>query len=142
MDEVEEVLPVTSILKGVRGALGLGIDDTSFDHELVIHINGALGTLVQNGVIKPLVVSSVDQVWDDLKDPETIEYDYMFEQVKLFVFVKTKILFDPPPPSTAKYMDDYATELLWRLRESYDVTRKDVNSDELGRITSYDIFGD
>ena len=142
MDEVEEVLPVTSILKGVRGALGLGIDDTSFDHELVIHINGALGTLVQNGVIKPLVVSSVDQVWDDLKDPETIEYDYMFEQVKLFVFVKTKILFDPPPPSTAKYMDDYATELLWRLRESYDVTRKDVNSDELGRIKSYDIFGD
>ena len=142
MDEVEEVLPVTSILKGVRGALGLGIDDTSFDHELVMHINGALGTLVQNGVIKPLVVSSVDQVWDDLKDPETIEYDYMFEQVKLFVFVKTKILFDPPPPSTAKYMDDYATELLWRLRESYDVTRKDVNSDELGRIKSYDIFGD
>lgn len=142
MDEVEEVLPVTSILKGVRGALGLGIDDTSFDHELVMHINGALGTLVQNGVIKPLVVSSVDQVWDDLKDPETIEYDYMFEQVKLFVFVKTKILFDPPPPSTAKYMDDYATELLWRLRESYDVTRKDVNSNELGRIKSYDIFGD
>jgi len=142
MDEVEEVLPVTSILKGVRGALGLGIDDTSFDHELVMHINGALGTLVQNGVIKPLVVSSVDQVWDDLKYPETIEYDYMFEQVKLFVFVKTKILFDPPPPSTAKYMDDYATELLWRLRESYDVTRKDVNSDELGRIKSYDIFGD
>lgn len=142
MDEVEEVAPVTSILKGVRAALGLGTDDTSFDHELYMHINAALGTLVQNGVIKPVVVLSTVAVWDDLKDLDNMEYDYMFEQVKLFVFVKTKILFDPPPPSTAKYMDEYATELLWRLRESYDVTRKDVNNDELGRTTSYDIFGD
>lgn len=142
MDEVEEVAPVTSILKGVRAALGLGIDDTSFDHELYMHINAALGTLVQNGVIKPLVVTSVVEVWDDLKDLENMEYDYMFEQVKLFVFVKTKILFDPPPPSTAKYMDEYATELLWRLRESYDVTREGVKNSELGRTKSYDIFGD
>lgn len=142
MDEVEEVVPVTSILKGVRGALGLGEDDTSFDQELFMHINAALGTLVQNGVIKTLVVSSEVAVWDDLKDPETTEYDYMFEQVKLFVFVKTKILFDPPPPSTAKYMDEYATELLWRLRESYDISRKAVKNDELRRTESYDVFGD
>lgn len=141
MDE-EELVPVTSILKGVRGALGLDEDDTSFDHELFMHINAALGTLVQNGVIKPVVVSSVTQVWDDLKDPETLEYDYMFEQVKLFVFVKTKILFDPPPPSTAKYMDEYATEILWRLRETYDVFREGVKSNELRRIERYDIFGD
>lgn len=141
MAEEGEVVQ-TSVLKTVRGALGLGIEDASFDHEVVLHVNAAIGTLVQNGVILGKVLTGTELVWDDLKDPEKAYADYLFEQVKLFVFVKTKMLFDPPPPSTAPYMNDYATELLWRLRESFDINDGRTDTDELRRTQSYDHFGD
>ena len=108
-----------SILDTVRGAMGLVADDTSFDSELIIHINSNLATLYQNGVGLPITVEDSTALWSDLKD-ESKNND-MFEQIKTYIFLRTKLLFDPPPPSTAKYMDEAATELLWRLRCHYDV---------------------
>ena len=40
-----------SILDTVRGAMGLVEDDSSFDSELIIHINSHLATLYQNGFV-------------------------------------------------------------------------------------------
>ena len=108
-----------SILDTVRGAMGLVEDDTSFDSELIIHINSNLATLYQNGVGLPITVEDSTALWSELKD-ESKNND-MFEQIKTYIFLRTKLLFDPPPPSTAKYMDESATELLWRLRCHYDV---------------------
>ena len=108
-----------SILDTVRGAIGLVADDTSFDSELIIHINSNLATLYQNGVGLPIVVEDSTALWSDLKD-ESKNND-MFEQIKTYIFLRTKLLFDPPPPKTANYMDAAATELLWRLRCHYDV---------------------
>ena len=108
-----------SILDTVRGAMGLVEDDSSFDSELIIHINSNLATLYQNGVGLPIVVEDSTALWSDLKD-ESKNND-MFEQIKTYIFLRTKLLFDPPSPSTAKYMDAAATELLWRLRCHYDV---------------------
>ena len=108
-----------SILDTVRGAMGLVEDDSSFDPELIIHINSHLATLYQNGVGLPIVVEDSTALWSDLKD-ESKNND-MFEQIKTYIFLRTKLLFDPPPPTTAKYMDEAATELLWRLRCHYDV---------------------
>ena len=108
-----------SILDTVRGAIGLVADDTSFDSELIIHINSNLSTLYQNGVGLPIVVEDSTALWSDLKDDS--KNNDMFEQIKTYIFLRTKLLFDPPPPSTAKYMDAAATELLWRLRCHYDV---------------------
>lgn len=109
-----------SILETVRGAIGLNKDDASFDDELKIHINLALATLVQNGVGVPMVVEDDTQTWGDFKDPTQTEGNQVFEMVKTYVFVKTKLLFDPPPPSTVRYMAEAADETLWRLRASYD----------------------
>ncbi len=108
-----------SILDTVRGAIGLVADDTSFDSELIIHINSHLATLYQNGVVLPIVVEDSTALWSELKD-ESKNND-MFEQIKTYIFLRTKLLFDPPPPKTANYMDAAATELLWRLRCHYDV---------------------
>lgn len=111
-----------SILQSVRAAVGLDKEDDSFDFELIIHINNAIATMVQNGVGKPLHITGVDEEWKDFKDPNQVLADLeMFQSVKAYVFLKTKILFDPPPPSTIKYMDEAANEVLWRLRESYDL---------------------
>lgn len=112
-----------SILETVRGAMGLDAEDNSFDFELLLHINNALAVLHQNAVGVPYTVKDSLATWEELKDPLQIEGNKMFESVKQYVFLRTKILFDPPPPSTIKYMYEAADEILWRLRESYDLPK-------------------
>lgn len=120
-----------SILKSIRLAVGLEIEDDSFDMELLMHINGGLMTLNQNGIGRPVVVQDDTTTWDDFKNPEQIHANEMFVAVKSYIFVKTKILFDPPPPSTIKYMSEAVDEYLWRLRESYDVGLDGLIVDEV-----------
>lgn len=110
-----------SILKSVRSAVGLDDEDSSFDSELLMHINGSIMILHQNGIGMPIHVEDVDTVWEDFKNPMQVDANSMFSAAKTFIFIKTKILFDPPPPSTIKYMAEAADEYLWRLRESFDV---------------------
>ena len=111
----------TSILKSVRSAVGLDAEDSSFDLELLMHINGSIMILHQNGIGMPIQVEDEDAVWEDFKNPMQADANPMFSAAKTFIFIKTKILFDPPPPSTIKYMSETADEYLWRLRESFDV---------------------
>ena len=110
-----------SILKSVRSAVGLNAEDSSFDSELLMHINGSIMILHQNGIGMPIHVDDESSVWDDFKNPTQADANSMFSAAKTFIFIKTKILFDPPPPSTIKYMSEAADEYLWRLRESFDV---------------------
>lgn len=116
----------TSILKSVRSAVGLDAEDSSFDLELLMHINGSIMILHQNGIGMPIHVEDEEAVWDDFKNPMQADANPMFSAAKTFIFIKTKILFDPPPPSTIKYMAEAADEYLWRLRESFDVGLSEV----------------
>ena len=116
----------TSILKSVRSAVGLDAEDSSFDLELLMHINGSIMILHQNGIGIPIQVEDEDAVWEDFKNPMQADANSMFSAAKTFIFIKTKILFDPPPPSTIKYMAEAADEYLWRLRESFDVGLSEV----------------
>jgi len=113
---------VDSILETIRGAVSLDEKDNSFDTELLLHINSALSILNQNGVGNPIIVSGIEATWDDFKNPSQLQTDYMFESAKLYIFAKVKILFDPPPPSTGTFMQASIDEILWRLRESYDLS--------------------
>ena len=113
-------MQIPSILESTRVAVGLEQLDDSFDEELISYINNALGTLRQNGVGLSIIVTNVAQEWDSIKDPlHTIGDDY-FEMVKLFVFTKTKLIFDPPPPSNVAYYKEYIDEILWRLKSAYE----------------------
>lgn len=130
MEEPKVSARPESILETVRGALGLDVKDSSFDNEIVVHINSAIATLNQNGVGLPIVVTDDTQLWEEFKDPAQAISNLMFEQSKMYVFIRTKILFDPPPPSNIKYMAEAAEETLWRLRETYDKPREVVIIDE------------
>ena len=77
-----------SILDTVRGAMGLVEDDSSFDSELIIHINSHLATLYQNGVVLPITVEDSTALWSELKD-ESKNND-MFEQIKTYIFFKNQ----------------------------------------------------
>ena len=114
-----------TILTCIKQMLGLTEDYTPYDCELVMHINSVLMILDQLGVGKtgfritltqtpgedPKTVST--ETWNDFFGPN---YRGDQEAVKSYIFVKVKMLFDPPANGTL--MSSYqslANEFEFRL---------------------------
>lgn len=111
--------PTNSILEDVRLAVGLTIDTSDFDTDLLMHINASIGTLNQNGIGKNLIVIDTASTWNDLQEPTQYGNEF-FKMVPLFIMLSTKLLFDPPPPSIVQYHQAHIDQLLWRLKIAYE----------------------
>lgn len=109
-----------SILEDVRVAVGLSKDTVDFDTDLLMHINSAIGELRQNGVGVPITVTDATKTWGDLQDPTRLDENEFFQMVPLFITLSTKIIFDPPPPSTVEYYSANISKILWRLKVAYE----------------------
>jgi hypothetical protein len=109
-----------SILEDVRLAMGLTKTTADFDTELLMHVNASIGKLNQNGIGKELVVTDKTTTWGDLQDPTQVKYENYFKMVPLFIMLSTKILFDPPPPSSVQHHQSSIEQLLWRLKIAYE----------------------
>jgi hypothetical protein len=83
-----------SILTSVKKLLGLTEDYTHFDPDIIMHINSVLMVLTQLGVgpASGFTISDASAIWADFLP----EGDTRFESVKSYVFMKVKLLFDPP----------------------------------------------
>lgn len=102
-----------SILDSIKKLLGIDYDDDSFDVDIIIHINTVLQNLTQMGVgVKGgLVISDNSTTWD-----EFTEGKINVEQVKPYVYMKVRLIFDPPTSSSATTsINDYLKELEYRL---------------------------
>lgn len=86
---------VTSILNSIKEALGVGTEASPFDGELVMHINTVLMRSFQLGVgATPFRITSDEEEWSDLLgDREDLD------GIKTYVYLKVKLLFDPPQNS-------------------------------------------
>lgn len=109
-----------SILEDIRVSVGLESTVIDFDTDLLMHINSAIGKLNQNGVGNFIVVENDTSTWGDLQDPLQTDGNKYFKMVPLFITLSTKLLFDPPPPSSVQYHASNADELLWRLKVAYE----------------------
>lgn len=109
-----------SILEDIRLAMGLSKTTSDFDTDLLMHVNAAIGKLNQNGVGAELVVFDTDATWDDLQDPMQADSNNSFKMVPLFIALSTKLLFDPPPPSSVQLHQSNIDQLLWRLKMAYE----------------------
>lgn len=114
------MIATNSILEDVRLAVGLSKDTSDFDTELIMHINASIGALNQNGVGTDILVEDETSVWDDLKDASQSLHNNYFKMVPLFIMLSTKLLFDPPPPSSVQYHQTSIDQLLWRLKIAYE----------------------
>jgi hypothetical protein len=108
-----------SILADTREAIGLSSEPSPFDKDLLMHINSAIGKLQQNGIGFPVVVTA-ETTWAEFQNPTQTYGNQYFQMVPLFVTLSTKLLFDPPPPSTVQYYVSNIDQLLWRLKFAYE----------------------
>jgi hypothetical protein len=109
-----------SILQEIRVAVGLSSDTVDFDTELLMHINGAIGKLNQNGIGNFLVVNDEVPTWNDLQNPDQVEGNKYFQMIPLFIAMSTKVVFDPPPPSAVSVYQSNIDQYLWRLKVAYE----------------------
>jgi len=108
-----------SILKHIKEAIGLSDEDKSFDTEVLTHINGSIGDLNQNGVGNPIDVDK-NTTWRDLQNPQQKAGNVYFKMIPQYIALNTKVLFDPPPPSSVERYAASINKALWRLKVAYE----------------------
>ena len=102
-----------SILTSIKKLLGIEENDTSFDVDVLLHINSVLVILNQLGVgpNEGFFVSDKTATW-----AEVLGDDKFLVAAKSYVFLKVKLLFDPPLSSAAiESMNRLIAEFEWRL---------------------------
>ena len=102
-----------SILTSVKKLHGITEECKDFDTDLIIHINSVFMILKQMGVGPESGFSITDKssVWTDfIQDVNDIE------SVKSYVYLKVKLIFDPPSSSAViESIKETIKELEWRL---------------------------
>ena len=102
-----------SILISIKSMLGVQEEFTGFDGTIMSAINTAIFSLNQVGIgpVDGMTVVSTDQTWSELYDGVS-----NLEAVKSYIYLKTKLIFDPPATSfLLQSIDSQMTEALWRL---------------------------
>lgn len=102
-----------SILDSIKKLLGPGTEHTFFDSDLIIHINSALMILCQIGLggVTPFKIYDNSATWQDFIS----DRDY-FQSVIDYVYLRCKLIFDPPSSSfVLNALNDQMKELEWRL---------------------------
>lgn len=102
-----------SILTSTKKVLGIEEAYTAFDVDILMHINSTFATLNQLGIgpAGGYVIADATPTWDAFLGP-----DPRLNSVKTYVFLKVRILFDPPGTSyLIESLRKQAQELEWRL---------------------------
>ena len=114
-----------SILTSIKKLIGITEDYKHFDTDLIIHINSVFMILSQMGIgpDNGFSISDETTTWNDYL-PEDNEN---FEAVKTYMYLKTKLIFDPPQSSsTMEAIKQTISELEWRLNVEAEQKGKEV----------------
>lgn len=107
-----------SILNSIKKLLGIAEFDTSFDQDIIIHINTILVILWQMGVgpTSPLRISGPEEKWSDFAEDLS-----KIEMVKSYIHLRVAQLFDPTTSTAVdESRNNLIKELEWRLYVSGD----------------------
>ena len=102
-----------SILTSFKKLLGIPEDYEHYDADIIMHINSVFMILNQLGVGPSNGFSITDKtaVWNNF-----ISDNNNLEAVKSYVYMKVRLLFDPPLSSAVmECMNRMISELEWRL---------------------------
>ncbi len=107
-----------SILNSVKLQLGILPEYTVFDQQLILAINTAFSILHQLGVGPKdgYAIEDESNRWDEVVTKQSLN------MVKSYVFLKVKLLFDPP--ATSFVLDAYnkqLAEMEWRINSEVEI---------------------
>lgn len=103
----------SSILDSTKKVLGFDPDYSAFDADITMHINAALFTLNDLGVgaADGFLITGREETWDQFSSDTKL-----LTAVKSYVYLKVRMLFDPPATSFAiDAINKQITELEWRM---------------------------
>ena len=112
---------IESILDSVKHALGIDPSDEAFDPELIMHINSVFSTLHQLGLGPDVgyAIDGTEAIWTGFLGTELLTLN----MVKSYMFLRVKLLFDPPANSFATTaIKEQITEFEWRIRTEREAT--------------------
>jgi hypothetical protein len=115
-----------SILTSVKKMLGIAEEYEHFDADLLMHINSVFSILRQLGVgpADGFMIEDKSSIWSDFISDES---KYML--AKSYMFLKVKLLFDPPLSSAV--LECYKTQISeyeWRLNITVEDCIKNESS--------------
>ena len=102
-----------SILTSVKKLLGIAEEYTQFDTDIIIHINTIFMALQQIGIGPKDGFSITDEndIWTDF-----MEDSILLNSVKTYMYLRVKLLFDPPlTSSTVDSFNKLISELEFRM---------------------------
>ena len=107
-----------SILTDIKKLLGIDESYEQFDQDIIIHINSFLRVLNQLGVgASNFSISDKNSKWIDFLGESAGRLD----EVKTYIYIRTRLIFDPP---TSSFVNDslqkVVEELTWRLNVEVD----------------------
>ena len=108
----------TSILTSIKKLLGVAEDYSEFDEDIMTHINSVFLNLTQLGVgpEEGFMIEDNTAEWGDF-----INDSVQLQAVKTYVYLKVKLLFDPPlSSSVTESINRMIAELEWRLNAAVD----------------------
>lgn len=109
-----------SILNTIKQMLGITTTQTEFDTDIIIHINTVINILHQLGIFHSensgYSITGPVETWSNyLSDISKLE------MVKTYVYLKVKLIFDPPLNATViSSMKEQIAELEFRLLENHN----------------------
>ena len=111
-----------SILNTIKKQLGLDVEYSPYDADILVLINSALMSLTQLGVgpKKGFHVEDYTARWSDF-----LINDVGLEAAKNYVYLKVRVTFDPP--TSGSVLDAYKKqieELEWRLNVQAESVEK------------------
>lgn len=115
-----------SILTSVKKMLGITEDYEHFDSDIVMHINSVFMILNQLGIgpANGFSISDKFATWTDFLP----EDNKNFEAVKTYMYLKVRLIFDPPLSSAVmEAMKQMINELEWRINVEAEQTGKEVS---------------
>lgn len=112
-EEPEKNSADESILDSIKKLLGISAECTSFDTDIILHINSVLAVLNQLGAgpEEGFFIFDSSAKWSDVIDDNS-----RLNLVKSYVYGKVKLLFDPPASSSVLgALERTVSELEWRI---------------------------
>lgn len=103
----------TSIFLSIKKLLGIPSEVDAYDADIIMHINSVLSNLIQMGVGPEdgFIISDDSATWTDF-----VGNTNKIEQIKSYVYIKVRLLFDPNMPSNVmESFNKLAAEFEWRM---------------------------